>query len=38
MKKLLSVLVSMLVLVSSMGVFTASAEVTIDKTIILAKM
>ncbi|MBQ4516512.1 MAG: hypothetical protein II978_06950 [Clostridia bacterium] len=37
MKKLLSVLVSMLVLVSSMGVFTASAEVTIDKTINLGK-
>ncbi len=37
MKKFLSVLVSMLVLVSSMGVFTASAEVTIDKTINLGK-
>ena len=37
MKKLLSVFVSLLILVSSMGVFTASAEVTIDKTINLGK-
>ena len=37
MKKLISVFVSVLMLVSSMGVFTASAEVTIDKTINLGK-